>query len=87
MVQVPRRHRRPRLSVDPGAEVWEASGHVATFTDPLVDCRNCKERFRADHLPESYERSTVMSQAGGLDDINAPTAAPRTASPRLATST
>jgi glycyl-tRNA synthetase len=34
-------------------QVWEASGHVATFTDPLVDCRNCNERFRADHLPES----------------------------------
>ncbi len=34
-------------------KVWEASGHVSTFTDPLVDCRNCKERFRADHLPES----------------------------------
>jgi len=34
-------------------KVWEASGHLATFTDPLVDCRNCKERFRADHLPES----------------------------------
>jgi glycyl-tRNA synthetase len=33
--------------------VWEASGHVATFSDPLVDCRNCKERFRADQLPES----------------------------------
>ena len=33
--------------------VWEASGHVATFTDPLVDCRSCKERFRADQLPES----------------------------------
>jgi glycyl-tRNA synthetase len=33
--------------------VWEASGHVATFTDPLVDCRNCKERFRADQLPLS----------------------------------
>ncbi|HZR11689.1 MAG TPA: glycine--tRNA ligase [Acidimicrobiia bacterium] len=33
--------------------VWEASGHVATFTDPLVDCRNCRERFRADQLPES----------------------------------
>jgi glycyl-tRNA synthetase len=33
--------------------VWEASGHVATFTDPLVDCRNCKERFRADQLPDS----------------------------------
>ena len=34
-------------------KVWEASGHVATFTDPLVDCRNCNERFRADQLPES----------------------------------
>ena len=30
--------------------VWEASGHLSTFTDPLVDCRNCKERLRADHL-------------------------------------
>ncbi len=30
--------------------VWEASGHVSGFTDPLVDCRHCKRRFRADHL-------------------------------------
>jgi len=29
-------------------KVWEASGHLATFTDPLVDCRNCNERWRAD---------------------------------------
>ena len=37
--------------------VWEASGHVAGFTDPLVDCRTCKKRFRADHLadPEHEE--------------------------------
>ncbi|HWA15660.1 MAG TPA: glycine--tRNA ligase [Gemmatimonadales bacterium] len=28
--------------------VWEASGHVAGFTDPLIDCKNCKQRFRAD---------------------------------------
>jgi glycyl-tRNA synthetase len=34
-------------------KVWETSGHVATFTDPLVDCRQCHERFRADQLPES----------------------------------
>src|SRR3989454_8897106 len=33
--------------------VWEASGHVQAFADPLVDCRNCRERFRADQLPES----------------------------------
>ena len=30
--------------------VWKASGHLDTFTDPLVDCRNCKEPWRADHL-------------------------------------
>jgi glycyl-tRNA synthetase len=30
--------------------VWEASGHVATFTDPLVDCRNCKSRWREDDI-------------------------------------
>jgi glycyl-tRNA synthetase len=32
--------------------VWEASGHLAGFTDPLVDCRACKHRFREDHLQE-----------------------------------
>lgn len=31
-------------------KVWQASGHVDTFTDPLVECSNCKGRFRADHL-------------------------------------
>jgi hypothetical protein len=31
-------------------KVWEASGHVATFTDPLVECTNCHHRFRADHV-------------------------------------
>ena len=33
-------------------KVWEASGHLAGFTDPLVDCKSCKERFRADHLTD-----------------------------------
>jgi glycyl-tRNA synthetase len=31
---------------------WEASGHLAGFTDPLVDCKTCGQRFRADHLQE-----------------------------------
>jgi glycyl-tRNA synthetase len=31
--------------------VWEASGHVQSFTDPLVECLSCHQRFRADHLP------------------------------------
>ena len=33
--------------------VWEASGHVAGFSDPLVDCRFCKRRYRADHLEDA----------------------------------
>ncbi len=36
--------------------VWEASGHIAGFSDPLVDCRVCKRRFRADHIPEKADR-------------------------------
>ena len=34
-------------------KVWEATGHVATFNDPLIDCKHCKQRFRADQLIES----------------------------------
>jgi glycyl-tRNA synthetase len=34
--------------------IWEASGHLASFTDPLVDCRNCRERFRLDKLDDPH---------------------------------
>ena len=34
------------------ARVWEASGHISGFVDPMVDCKKCKSRFRADHLKE-----------------------------------
>ncbi|MCA9833336.1 MAG: glycine--tRNA ligase [Thermomicrobiales bacterium] len=48
--------RRDMLGQDAGIlmnpKVWEASGHVVNFTDPLVDCKTCKSRFRADHLLE-----------------------------------
>jgi glycyl-tRNA synthetase len=48
-------HRRPDIEgLDAGIlmnpRVWEASGHVEGFTDPLVECRNCHRRFRADEL-------------------------------------
>ncbi|HQV64816.1 MAG TPA: glycine--tRNA ligase, partial [Candidatus Paceibacterota bacterium] len=33
---------------------WVASGHVGNFDDPQIDCKNCKSRFRADHLLESF---------------------------------
>jgi glycyl-tRNA synthetase len=35
-------------------KVWEASGHTASFTDALIDCKECKNRTRADHLIENY---------------------------------
>ena len=35
--------------------VWEASGHVATFMDPLVECLSCHRRQRQDHLIEAFE--------------------------------
>ncbi len=34
-------------------KTWEASGHLATFTDPLTECQSCHKRFRADHLQEA----------------------------------
>ena len=34
-------------------EVWRASGHVDSFTDPLVDCRECRQRWREDQLEET----------------------------------
>lgn len=37
--------------------VWEASGHVAGFSDPLVECSKCKRRFRADHVEEAKQRA------------------------------
>jgi glycyl-tRNA synthetase len=38
-------------------EIWEASGHVSSFTDPLVDCRVCKQRFREDDIdPKKWEK-------------------------------
>lgn len=35
------------------SKVWEASGHVSTFSDPLVECQKCKRRFRADYLHDA----------------------------------
>ena len=40
-------------------KVWEASGHLASFTDPLMDCRSCKTRHRADNLIEKHSKGSV----------------------------
>ncbi len=36
--------------------VWEASGHVSSFSDPLIDCKHCKARHRADNLIDAYDK-------------------------------
>ena len=40
-------------------KVWEASGHLAGFSDPLMDCKQCKTRHRADHLIEEFSKGSV----------------------------
>jgi glycyl-tRNA synthetase len=48
--------------------VWKASGHLETFTDPLVDCRSCKQRWRADHLePDPKDGKLHCPSCGSLD--------------------
>ena len=49
--------------------VWVASGHVGSFNDPLMDCRACKARFRADHLIEDHAKKQGEAiQADGWDN-------------------
>jgi glycyl-tRNA synthetase len=43
--------------------VWEASGHVANFGDPKMDCKTCKQRFRADTLIENFSKGQVAAEA------------------------
>ncbi|MGL4985929.1 MAG: glycine--tRNA ligase [Treponemataceae bacterium] len=45
--------------------VWEASGHVANFSDPLVDCKKCKSRFRSDNMDQQKLEKRECPQCGG----------------------
>ncbi|MDP2873704.1 MAG: glycine--tRNA ligase [bacterium] len=61
-------HRREDMYGLDGAiisnpKVWEASGHVTGFNDPLVDCRKCKQRQRADHLLEEVAHVDVVGKS------------------------
>jgi len=49
--------------------VWKASGHLDTFTDPLIDCRSCKERWRADHLPPPGDDGRVHCPSCDSTDL------------------
>lgn len=53
-------------------QVWEASGHVETFSDPLVESLHTHKRYRADHLIEAYEEKHGHPPENGLADIRDP---------------
>ena len=42
---------------------WEASGHIQSFGDPKMDCKNCKQRFRADTLIEEHSKGAISAEA------------------------
>ncbi|MCX6397831.1 MAG: glycine--tRNA ligase [Propionibacteriales bacterium] len=51
-------------------QTWEASGHVATFADPLTECQSCHKRYRADHLQEQYaEKKSTRDTTINPDDV------------------
>lgn len=51
--------------------VWEASGHVASFSDPLMDCKECKARFRADNLISNYSKGEVNPDLMTKEEMSA----------------
>ncbi len=50
-------------------QVWEASGHVEVFSDPLVECLHCHKRYRGDHLLEEFEEKKGRAPENGMADI------------------
>lgn len=50
-------------------KVWEASGHVEVFSDPLVECQSCHKRFREDHLLEEFAQRKGREAKTGLQEI------------------
>lgn len=51
--------------------VWQATGHVAGFSDAMVDCKECKSRFRADQLIEQVTNGAVNVEGKSLEEIDA----------------
>lgn len=52
------------------SKVWEASGHVSGFSDPLVECKKCKRRFRADHLEDKKKCPECEGELGAERQFN-----------------
>ena len=50
-------------------KVWEASGHLSTFADPLIDCKECKTRYRADKLIEDFTHGDITGDGMSNDEL------------------
>ncbi len=50
-------------------KVWEASGHIGGFSDPLMDCKECKQRFRADQVIEDFMKENDMPIEKAIDAL------------------
>jgi len=53
-------------------QVWQASGHESGFNDPMVDCKNCRGRFRADHVAEMSGDADVCPTCGKRGTLTEP---------------
>ena len=57
-------------------KIWEASGHVGAFNDPLVDCKQCKSRYRADEFSDNYSsinwEETKCPNCGSVGSLTEP---------------
>ncbi len=51
------------------SKVWEASGHIGGFSDPLIDCKKCKSRFRADKIIEDFSNGEVIGDSLTFDEM------------------
>ena len=68
-------------------EVWQASGHVTEFVDPLTECISCHKRYRADHLIEAYEEKHHSLRPTDSTELTCPNCGTGAPSPSRACST
>ena len=66
--------RKNSYEVDPSIlmhpKVWEASGHISSFSDPLIDCKGCKMRHRVDKLIEGFDSNVVADKMSKEEMMN-----------------
>jgi glycyl-tRNA synthetase len=49
--------------------VWQASGHLSNFSDPLIDCKSCHNRFRADKLIEEAKLGVIVTEQTKFSEL------------------